>query len=352
MKKLLNHIFIDGLSGMALGLFSTLIVGTIIQQIGLLINGTIGNYLFLIGKVAASVTGAGIGCGVAYKFKESPLVTLSAGVTGMVGAFASKLIANTILVEGVIQYAGPGEPLGAFIAAFVGIELGHLVSGKTKVDILITPIISIISGSLAGLLIGPPISGFMSWLGSLINWGTEQQPFLMGIVVSVLMGMILTLPISSAALGIILDLQGLAAGAAVVGCCANMVGFAVASYKENRLGGLLAQGLGTSMLQIPNIVRKPVIWLPIILTSAVLGPISTLVFHMTSNATGSGMGSAGLVGQIMTYQTMIKTTNTTIVLAEIIVMHFIFPAILAFFFTNMMKKWGWIKNGDMKLEVN
>lgn len=352
MKKLLNHIFIDGLSGMALGLFSTLIVGTIIQQIGLLINGTIGNYLFLIGKVAASVTGAGIGCGVAYKFKESPLVTLSAGVTGMVGAFASKLIANTILVEGVIQYAGPGEPLGAFIAAFVGIELGHLVSGKTKVDILITPIISIISGSLAGLLIGPPISGFMSWLGSLINWGTEQQPFLMGIVVSVLMGMILTLPISSAALGIILDLQGLAAGAAVVGCCANMVGFAVASYKENRLGGLLAQGLGTSMLQIPNIVRKPVIWLPIILTSAVLGPISTLVFHMTSNATGSGMGSAGLVGQIMTYQTMIKTTNTTIVLAEIIIMHFIFPAILAFFFTNMMKKWGWIKNGDMKLEVN
>lgn len=180
----------------------------------------------------------------------------------MVGAFASKLLAGTVLVEGTMVYAGPGEPLGAFLAAYVGIELGQLVTGKTKVDILVTPLVTIGAGSLVGLILGPPITGFMTWLGSLINWGTEQQPFIMGIVVSVLMGMILTLPISSAALGIILNLSGLAAGAATVGCCCNMVGFAVASYRENKVGGLLAQGIGTSMLQVPNIVRKPVIWLP------------------------------------------------------------------------------------------
>lgn len=253
------------------------------------------------------MTGAGIGIGVAYKFGCSQLVVVSSATAGMVGAFASKLLAGTVLVEGTMVYAGPGEPLGAFLAAYVGIELGQLVTGKTKVDILVTPLVTIGAGSLVGLILGPPITGFMTWLGSLINWGTEQQPFIMGIVVSVLMGMILTLPISSAALGIILNLSGLAAGAATVGCCCNMVGFAVASYRENKVGGLLAQGIGTSMLQVPNIVRKPVIWLPAILSSAILGPVGTMLLHMTSNATGSGMGTAGLVGQIMTWQTMIAT---------------------------------------------
>ncbi|MBP3664594.1 MAG: PTS sugar transporter subunit IIC, partial [Tyzzerella sp.] len=262
LKKLLNRIFIDGLTGMAQGLFATLIVGTIIQQIGTLVGGSLGDMIFLLGKVAAALTGAGIGVGVAYRFKESPLVVISAAIAGMIGAFASKLLAGTVLVEGAIVLAGPGEPLGAFLAAYVGIELGHLVSGKTKVDILVTPIATIGAGSVVGLILGPPISEFMLALGELINWGTEQQPFLMGMIVSVLMGMILTLPISSAALGVILNLSGLAAGAATVGCCCNMVGFAVASYRENKIGGLVAQGIGTSMLQVPNIVRKPIIWLP------------------------------------------------------------------------------------------
>lgn len=201
--KWLNRVFIDGLSGMAHGLFATLIVGTIIQQIGTLVGGGIGDTIFLIGKVAAALTGAGIGVGVASRYKESPLVILSAATAGMVGAFASKLLAGQVLVDGVMQFSGPGEPLGAFIAAYIGIEAGHLVSGKTKVDILVTPIVSIGAGSAVGLLAGPPISQLMTSLGALINWGTEQQPFLMGIVVSVLMGMILTLPISSAALGVI-----------------------------------------------------------------------------------------------------------------------------------------------------
>ena len=351
-KKIFDRIFIDGLSGMAQGLFATLIIGTIIQQIGTLIGGSIGDMIFVIGKVAASLTGAGIGIGVAYKFGCSQLVVVSSATAGMVGAFASKLLAGTVLVEGTMVYAGPGEPLGAFLAAYVGIELGQLVTGKTKIDILVTPLVTIGAGSLVGLILGPPITGFMTWLGSLINWGTEQQPFIMGIVVSVLMGMILTLPISSAALGIILNLSGLAAGAATVGCCCNMVGFAVASYRENKVGGLLAQGIGTSMLQVPNIVRKPVIWLPAILSSAILGPVGTMLLHMTSNATGSGMGTAGLVGQIMTWQTMaVPGVSSVVVLFKILIMHFALPAALTYFFSNIMRNLGWIKDGDMALPM-
>ena len=225
-----------------------------------------------------------------------------------------------------------------------------MVSGKTKVEILVTPIVTIGTGSAVGLLLGPPISQFMTGLGAIINWGTEQQPFLMGIIVSVLMGMILTLPISSAALGIILNLSGLAAGAATVGCCCNMVGFAVASYRENKVGGLLAQGLGTSMLQVPNIVRKPVIWLPAILSSAILGPVGTVVLHMTSNATGSGMGTAGLVGQIMTWQTMIQTEPASIVLIKILLIQILLPAVVTLAISEFMRRRQWIKFGDMQLD--
>ncbi|MCB6203982.1 PTS transporter subunit IIC [Extibacter muris] len=351
LKKVLDRIFIDGLSAMAQGLFATLIIGTIIQQIGTLVGGPAGDMIYALGKVAASLTGAGIGAAVAYRFKEGPLVVVSAATAGMVGAFASKLLAGAVLVDGAMVYAGPGEPLGAFIAAYIGILFGHLVSGKTKVDILVTPIVAIGTGSAVGLVLGPPISGFMAWLGSLINWGTEQQPFLMGIVVSVLMGMILTLPISSAALGIILNLSGLAAGAATVGCCCNMVGFAVASYRENKIGGLLAQGIGTSMLQVPNIVRRPIIWLPAIASSAILGPVGTMVLHMTSNATGSGMGTAGLVGQIMTWQTMIQTEPASVVMIKILVIQIILPAAVTLAVSEFMRKKQWIRFGDMKLDL-
>lgn len=352
LKKILNRIFIDGLSGMALGLFATLIIGTIIQQIGDLIGGSVGDMLFLLGKVAASLTGAGIGCGVAYKFKESPLVVISAASAGMVGAFASKILAGTVLIDGsMIQFVGPGEPLGAFVAAYIAITLGHLVSGKTKVDIIVTPLVSILSGSAAGLIVGPPISNFMTSIGALINWATERQPILMGMIISVIMGMVLTLPISSAALGIALKLSGIAAGAACVGCCANMIGFAVASYRENKFGGLIAQGIGTSMLQVPNIVKKPVIWLPAIVASAILGPISTQVLGMTNNATGSGMGTSGLVGQIMGFKTMVPEFGVGMTLILILAMHFVLPGIIAFFVSEYMRKKGIIKYGDMKLDI-
>ena len=351
VKKVLDRIFIEGLSAMAHGLFATLIIGTIIQQIGTFMGGNIGEMIFIAGKLAAALTGAGIGVAVAYKFKEAPLVVVSAATAGMAGAFASSILAGKEFVDGAMVFAGPGEPLGAFVAAYVAIEIGILISGKTKLDILITPFVCIGVGTATGLVVGPPISRFMGWLGSLINWGTEQQPFLMGIVVSVLMGMILTLPISSAAIGVILNLSGLAAGAATIGCCCNMVGFAVASFRENGFGGLLAQGIGTSMLQVPNIVRHPKIWLPAILSSAILGPVGTMLLHMTNNATGSGMGTAGLVGQIMTWQVMTQTEAPVVVLLKILLIQIVLPAALTFGFSEFMRRKKWIRFGEMKLDL-
>lgn len=345
MKKILNHIFIDGLSGMALGLFSTLIIGTIIGQIGTLVGNEIGTYLIAVSSVAKTVTGAGIGVGVAAKFKQGPLVTVSAAVAGMIGAFPALGMESFALGKA-------GEPLGAFVAALIGIECGRLVAGRTKIDIILTPLVSICTGAAAGFIVGPPISNFMKWLGNLVNINVGASPILGGIAVSVLMGMILTLPISSAALGVSMGLTGLAAGAATIGCCCQMVGFAVASYRENKFGGFIAQGIGTSMLQVPNILRRPLIWLPPIISSAILGPIASAVLHMVSTPIGSGMGSAGFVGQIAAYGAMLETgMSSKVALIQIIIMHFVLPAVVTLIFSEGMRKAGWIKDGDMKLEV-
>lgn len=345
LKKFLNRLFIDGLTGMALGLFSTLIIGTIIAQVGSLIGGEVGTYLLAISKVAKTATGVGIGAGVACKLKASPLVTVSAAVAGFVGAFSNVALET-------VNLGAPGEPLGAFVAAYVAVEIGMIVSGKTKVDIIVTPLCAILPGAFVGYFLGGPISSFMKFLGQLVNINVEKSPIIGGIVVSVLMGMILTLPISSAAIGISMGLSGLAAGAATIGCCCNMVGFAIASYRENKFGGLIAQGLGTSMLQVPNIVRKPIIWVPAIVSSAVLGPIASAALKMSSNATGSGMGSAGLVGQFMAYDTMTAGgMSPVIALLEIAVMHFILPAVVTLAVSEAMRKAKLIKFGDMKLEI-
>ncbi len=350
--KWLHRLFIDGLSGMALGLFATLIVGTILKQFGGLIGGTVGNYMNAIGVVAGCLTGAGIGCGVACKFKEAPLVVVSAAVAGMIGGCATDIINNTLINDAGRIVLKVSEPLGAFVAAYIAIEVGHIVSGKTKVDIIITPVLSICTGAAVGLVVGPPISTFMTYIGEIILWATEQAPFLMGIIVSVVMGVVLTLPISSAALGVMLGLSGLAAGAATVGCCANMVGFAVISYRENKIGGLIAQGVGTSMLQVPNLIKKPILWLPVVLTSAILGPVSTMLFHMTNNKVGSGMGSAGLVGQITTYGDMVAKDGAVVTIVKIIIIQFVLPAILCLMMSEFMRKRGWIKQGDLKLNIN
>lgn len=350
--SILNRIFIDGLAGMALGLFATLIVGTILDTIGSLLPESVGRWLSMIAGLCKAFTGAGIGVGVAYKLKESPLVTLSCAAVGMIGAFASKLLAATAWEPGVVTLAGPGEPLGAFVAVIAAIECGRLIAGKTKLDILLVPVFSILPGAAVGLLVGPPISKMMTALGEFINWGTQCQPILMGVIVSAVIGVCLTLPISSAALCIILGLDGIAGGAAVVGCCAQMVGFAVASYRENKIGGLVAQGVGTSMLQMPNIVKNPRIWIPPTLAAAILGPISTRVLGMVCGPSGAGMGTSGLVGQIVTYQSMTAAGfSPAVTLIEMAVMHFIAPAVLTLAFSELLRKKGWIKFGDMKLDV-
>jgi uncharacterized membrane protein len=344
LKKYLNRLFIDGLSGMAYGLFSTLIIGTIICQIAKLVGANVvGEYLNAMGSVAKTLTGAGIGVGVACKLKSSPLTTVAAAVCGMIGAFPN--LANTGYTIGL-----PGEPLGAFIAAYVAIEIGRLVAGKTKVDIIVTPIACILTGAAAGYFVGPYISTAMKWVGQLVNINVEQSPVLGGIIVSVVMGIILTLPISSAAVGVSMGLEGLAAGAATIGCCCNMVGFAVISYRENKFGGLVAQGLGTSMIQMPNIVRNPLIWIPSIVSSAILGPISSAVLKMVSNPVGSGMGSAGLVGQFMAYDTMVAGGfEPVIALLEIFLMHFFLPAVVSLAVSEAMRKLKLIKPNDLKL---
>ena len=363
VKKLCNRIFIDGLSGMAQGLFATLLVGTILEQVGNLIGGTIGAYIIVVATVAKKLTGAGIGIGVASKFKEPPLVTVSAAAAGMIGAYAKTIIGGTILSEGIFTLAGVGEPLGAFVAAYLAVEIGGLVAGKTKVDILVTPITTITVGAVVGLSIGVPIAAFMTKVGELINWGAVQQPFWAGIIVSVLMGIALTLPISSAAIGVSLNLSGIAAGAAAVGCAANMVGFAVASFRENKTGGLVAQGLGTSMLQMPNIVKNPRIWIPPTLASAISGPIATCVFGLEMNGApiNSGMGTCGLCGQIGVWTGWLAPSEEALARGAaaivptgfdwlgLILICFVLPAILSWVFCQILRKTGWIREGDLTL---
>jgi uncharacterized membrane protein len=276
---------------------------------------------------------------VAYSVGASPLGIFSSVVVGAIGA-------GSISFDGATAIINTGEPVGAFVSALAAAEISKLIQGKTKVDIVLVPITTIIVGGLVGNYIAPYISAFMNYIGNFINMATELHPIPMGIIVSVTMGIILTLPISSAALAISLNLSGLAAGASVVGCCANMVGFAVASYKENGLGGLIAQGIGTSMLQMPNIIKNPLIWLPAIIASAILGPISSAVLKMQNNAIGAGMGTSGLVGQFAAIDVM---GASPIVLITILLMHFILPGLIAYGVSEWMRNKGLIKPGDMKL---
>ena len=317
---------IEALGAMALGLFSSLIVGLILKVLGEKLGLS---FLVDYGKEAMGMMGPAIGVAVAYGLKAPPLVLFASTVTGMAGARL-------------------GGPAGCFVAAVIGAEFGKLVSKETKVDIIVTPVVTIITGVATGIFIGPGINSFMVALGAMIMKATELQPIPMGILVSVIMGMVLTAPISSAALAIMLKLGGLAAGAATVGCATQMIGFAVASYRENGWGGLISQGLGTSMLQVPNIVKNPLIWVPPTLASAILGPIATTILPMKNVPAGAGMGTSGLVGQFGTIEAMGATGD---VFFKIALLHFILPAILTLLISEYMRKKGWIKFGDMKLDA-
>lgn len=324
----------DALSAMALGLFASLLIGLIIKTVGeqsinLFGESTIATFLIDTGNKAMEYMGAAIGIAVAWGLKAPPLVMFTSAVTGMLGAAA-------------------GGPAGAFIAVAVGAEFGKAVSKETKVDIIVTPATTMIMGAVSAALVGPAVGKFMTWLGVVIQNATEMQPFAFGIFISVVVGIVLTAPISSAALCIMMGLSGLAAGAATAGCCAQMVGFAVISYKENGVGGIVAQGIGTSMLQVPNIFKNPWILLPPTLASAITGPLATCVFHMTNTPMGAGMGTSGLVGQIGTFTDMGFSVS---VLSAVLLLHFILPAILSIIFDQLLKKAGKIKVGDYKLDL-
>ena len=329
---------VDALSYMAMGLFCSLILGLIVGQIAKIPG------LDLLSEIARLlqldlVVGGSIGLAIALGMKRDPLVTISAIAVGALG----------YSLGGAWGDVG-GNPIGAYLATIVGIEAGSLVSKRTPIDIIITPLVAVVAGGLFAKYCCVPVGEWVMALGDVINRATMLNPFVMGIVVSVMVGGILTLPISSAALCISIGLSGLAAGAATAGCCAQMIGFAVISFKDNGFGGLISQGLGTSMLQIGNIARKPIIWLAPTLTAAILGPISTMVLKMTNSPAGAGMGTAGLVGPIGCWDTMSATMDGGVLMAEIVGLYFVAPAILSLIIHAIMVRRGWVKPGDMKLQ--
>lgn len=317
---------IDALGAMAFGLFASLLIGTIFATIG---EKTQIQAFAVVADYAKGATGAALGVAIAYALKAPQLVLFSAVTVGIAG--------NAL-----------GGPVGALISTVIAAELGKLVSKETRIDILVTPGVTIVSGVLAAQFAGPGVAGFMDAFGLMVKEATDLQPFLMGILVSALMGIALTLPISSAAICIALTLDGLAGGAATAGCCAQMVGFAVMSFRENGTGGLLAQGLGTSMLQMGNIVKNPRIWIPPTLASMVTGPIATTVFGLTNIHTASGMGTCGLVGPIGICTSMGGGISMWL---GILLICFLLPAILTWLLGELFRRLGWIREGDLKLDL-
>ena len=349
---------IDALSAMAQGLFCTLLVGTILNTLGQQLNigflneaivtikdATGANQIsYTIGGLASALVGPGIAVAIGFALQAPPLVLFSLIIVG----FAANAM------------GGAGGPLAVYVIAILACESGKLVSKETKVDILVTPIFTILVGVGASSVIAGPIGAAASAVGDFVKWATVLQPFWMGIAVSVVIGIALTLPISSAAICAALGLTGLAGGAAVAGCCAQMVGFAVMSFRENRWGGLVAQGIGTSMLQMPNIVKNPRVWIPPTLASAITGPLATCLFKLEMNGSpvSSGMGTCGLVGQIGVYTGWVtdvangtKAAITAMDWIGVVLICFLLPAILSLFFCNLLRKIGWIRENDLKLEL-
>ena len=341
---------IDALGAMAQGLFCSLLIGTILDTLGKQLGL---EFLVTVGAYASAMSGAAMAIAIGYALKAPPLVLFSLATVG----YAANALGSTTLDGG----KGAGGPLAVLVIAIIAAELGKLVSKQTKIDILVTPLVTILAGVLLSAWWAPAIGTAASAVGDFVKWATVLQPFWMGILVSVVIGIALTLPISSAAICAAIGLTGLAGGAAVAGCCANMVGFAVLSFRENRWGGLVSQGLGTSMLQMGNIVKNPRIWLPAILTSAITGPLATCVFHLEMNdpasAVASGMGTCGMVGPIGVYTGWVndvaagvKAAITSFDWAGMVLICFVLPAVLSWLFGLFFRRIGWIRPGDLTLD--
>ena len=341
---------IDALGAMAQGLFCSLLIGTIINTFGTQLNigflmqtvATVGGVSYTVGGMASAMSGPAMAIAIGYALKCPPLVLFSMTTVG----FAANAL------------GGAGGPLAVLFVAIIAAEFGKAVSKETKVDILVTPLVTIGVGMFLSWLIAPPLGKAAMWVGNLIMWATELQPLLMGILVSVIVGVALTLPISSAAICAALLLTGLAGGAAVAGCCAQMIGFAVISFRENKVGGLVSQGLGTSMLQMGNIVKNPRVWIAPTLASAITGPIATCVFRMEMNGSpiSSGMGTCGLVGPLGVYTGWLndmaagtKAAITGMDWLGLVLVCFILPAALSLLIHSFVRKLGWVKDGDLKI---
>lgn len=360
-QALPKRFFITAFSGMAQGLFVTLIAGTILAQIaGWIGNNYIGNTLKYIANIAKSLMGAGIGVGIAHALGKNKLLVFSSAVAGMVGAFADKLIFGVETPFMSLALGAPGNPIGAYVVTMLVVEIVGLYAGKTKLDILLVPLGTLML-SFAGVFVSFPFIWLINQLGKLIAIATDITPFVMGVVIAVVMGVLLTMPTSSAAIWVAVaspvlaggvgaegyEAMLLAGGAATVGCACHMVGFAVASFRENGVGGLIAQGVGTSMLQIPNIMKKPITMLPMIVSSAILGPLSTCLFKLKCGASGGGMGTSGLVGVF----DLFEYTSGWFGCVGIVLLMIVLPAILNFLMSELMRKKGWLKEGDLKLDA-
>lgn len=367
-KTLPKRYFITAFSGMAQGLFVTLIAGTILATFAEYIIGKenfFGGALLTIANIAKSLMGAGIGVGIAYALKKNKLLIFAAAVAGMVGAFADRLLFGSFMDPmfptvtapfTTLALGVPGNPIGAYVVTMLCVEIAELYAGKTKLDIILIPL-GVLLLSFIGIFLAAPFIWLVNQLGILIAQATKIMPFFMGVIVAAVMGILLTMPTSSAAIWISVakgvieaggdnaDYMFIAGGAAVVGCSCHMVGFAVASFRENGWGGLVAQGLGTSMLQIPNIMKKPIIMLPMIISSVILGPLSTCVFMLRCGFNGGGMGTSGFVGII----DLLTNTSGALGIIGIFLLNVILPAVLTFAISELFRKKGWIEFGDMKL---
>ena len=339
---------IDAMGAMAQGLFCSLLIGTILDTLGSRLGSEL---LMTVGKYATAMSGPAMAVAIGYALKAPPLVLFSLATVG----YAANALGSTTLSGGV----GAGGPLAVLLLAIPAAELGKAVSKETRVDILVTPLVTILFGVGLAAVIAPALGTAAASVGGIIRWATQRQPFLMGIVVSVVIGMALTLPISSAAICSILELTGLAGGAAVAGCCANMVGFAVLSFRENRWSGLVSQGLGTSMLQMGNIVRNPRIWIPSIAASAITGPLATCVFRLEMNGApiAAGMGTCGMVGPIGVYsgwaaeiEAGARAAITGVDWLGLALICFVLPGVLSWLFGAACRRAGWIREGDLTLE--
>ncbi len=376
-KKLAKRWFIDAFTGMAQGLFVTLIAGTIVKTIGTLIgDNAVGRLFTTLGQIASILMGAGIGAGIASHLKASKLVIFASMVAGFVGAFSDKFIGSAANftpgaitdISALLGAGSPGNPIGAYVTALAATEIGSLVSGKTKLDILLVPLTCLLT-ALAFSYVAYPFIWLINMLGKGIAIATDFTPFFMGIVIAVIMGILLTMPTSSAAIWVAVanpiltdatlsaathDAMLIAGGAAVVGCACQMVGFAVMSFKENGWSGIISQGLGTSMLQIPNIMKNPRIFIPPIVASAVCGPIATCLFKLRCGASGGGMGTCGFVGIIDSFDMSVSSgaMEWWVFLLCVLTLFIILPAVISWGLGQLLRKVGWIKENDLKLDYN